>query len=519
MKSKPGIIKTKSNIQNYLIGIDVGTSAIKISIIDLEGNLIYSNAKEYEISFLQNGFVQQNPDDWYESLIYLLRDSLSQLDFEKSKVLAIGISSQSNALVSVNKNGDVLYPAILYLDKRTIDICNSFKDTEEGKRIYELGGSTLKSSYTGPQISWIKKNEPDIYRKTFKFLTANGFIVQKLTEEYSQDYTQTGMTGIFDREIGDWSEELLSYFGINKSKIPKIYKPSEIVGKTSKKFKKDSGLPCSIPVIAGTLDVASTMLGSGCIDIGSCFIEMGSVINITVLTDKLVYDKNLQTYPSTVPATYIVAGSVDGAGSAIKWFLKQIYKGYGIDKDISDEMIFGILKEEVQKTKIGSGNLVFLPFMTGMRTPRSDLNTKGAFLGLKVSTRKIDMFRSILEGCSYGLRYNLEFILAKGIDLKKAIISGGASKDKFWVQMISDNLKIGITRSYYNSGASIGSAMLAGIGVEAFNDFKQAKGVVCKYDLNFKPAKERTTKYDKYYSQYKIFIKELILELHNLECI
>jgi xylulokinase len=519
MKSKPGITKTKSNIQNYLIGIDVGTSAIKISIIDLKGNLIYSNAKEYEINFLQNGFVQQNPDDWYESLIYLLRDSLSQLDFKKSKVLAIGISSQSNTLVSVNKNGDVLYPAILYLDKRALDICNSFKDTKEGERIYELGGSTLRSSYTGPQISWIKKNEPDIYRKTYKFLTANGFIVQKLTGEYSQDYTQTGMTGIFDREKGEWSGEMLGYFGINKNKMPRIYKPSEIVGKTSKNFKKDSGLPYGIPVIAGTLDVASTMLGSGCIDIGYCFIEMGSVINITVLTDKLVHDRNLQTYPSAIPGINIVAGSVDGAGSTIKWFLNQVYKGYGLDENISDEMIFGILEEEMQKTKIGSGNLVFLPFMAGMRTPRSDLNTRGALLGLKISTRKIDIFRSILEGCSYGLKYNLEFILAKGIDFKKAIVSGGASKNEFWVQTISDNLNISITRSYYDSGASIGSAMLAGIGVEAFNDFKQAKGVVSKYGLNFKPAKERTMKYDKYYSQYKIFIKELILELHNLECI
>jgi len=519
MKSKLGITKIRSNIQNYLIGIDVGTSAIKISIIDLEGNLIYSNAKEYEISFLQNGFVQQNPDDWYESLIYLLRDSLSQLDFEKSKVLAIGISSQSNALVSVNKNGDVLYPAILYLDKRTIDICNSFKDTEEGKRIYELGGSTLKSSYTGPQISWIEKNEPDIYRKTYKFLTANGFIIQRLTEEYSQDYTQTGMTGIFDREKGEWSEELLGYFGINKSKIPKIYKPSEIVGKTSKKFKKDSGLPCGIPVIAGTLDVASTMLGSGCVDIGYCFIEMGSVINITVLTDKLVHDRNLQTYPSAIPNINIIAGSVDGVGSTIKWFLNQVYKGYGLDEKISDEMVFGILEKEIQKTKIGSGNLMFLPFMSGMRTPRSDLNTKGALLGLKVSTRKIDIFRSILEGCSYGLKYNLEFILAKSIDYKKAIASGGASKNKFWLQMMSDILNISITRSYYDNGASIGSAMLAGIGVGAFDDFKQVKEVVCKYDLDFKPGKERTTKYDKYYSQYKIFIKKLIFELHNLECI
>jgi len=519
MNSKNGITKTKSNIQNYIIGIDIGTSAIKISIINQKGKIIYSNAKEYGINYLPGSFVQQKPDDWYESLIYLLKDSLSQLEFEKNKILAIGISSQSNALVSVNKNGDVLYPAILYLDKRALDICNSFKDRKEGERIYELGGSTLKSSYTGPQISWIKKNKPDIYRKTYKFLTANGFIIQRLTGEYSQDYTQTGMTGIFDREKREWSEELLSYFGININKMPRIYKPSAIVGKTSKNFKKDSGLPQGIPVIAGTLDVASTILGSGCIDTGYCFLEMGSVINITVLTNKSVHDRNLQTYPSAMPNINIVAGSVDGAGGTIKWFLNQVYKGYGIDKDITDKKIFDILEDEMHKTKIGSGNLIFLPFMSGMRTPRSDLNTKGAFLGLKVSTRKIDIFRSILEGCSYGLKYNLEFILAKGVDYSKAIASGGASKNKSWLQMISDILNINITRSYYNSGASIGSAMLAGIGAGAFNDFKQAKELVCRYDLNFKPRKEKTKKYDKYYSQYKNFIKELIFELHNLECI
>jgi len=519
MNSKYGIDRNKSNIHNYIVGIDVGTSAIKISIINQKGKIIYSNSKGYGINFLPNSFVQQKPSDWYESLVYLLKDSLSQLEFGKSNVLAIGISSQSNALVSVDKNGDVLHPAILYLDKRALDICNSFKDTKEGERVYELGGSTLRPSYTGPQISWIKKNKTDIYRKTYKFLTANGFIIQRLTGEYSKDYTQTGMTGIFDREKMEWSEELLGYFGIDKSKLPGIYKPSEIVGKTSKNFKKDSGLPQGIPVIAGTLDVASTMLGSGCIDTGCCFIEMGSVINIAVLTNKLVHDRNLQTYPSAIPNINIVAGSVDGAGGAIKWFLNQIYKGYGIDKDITDEKIFDILEEEIHKTKIGSGNLMFLPFMSGMRTPRSDLNTKGALLGLKVSTRKSDIFRSILEGCSYGLKYNLEFILAKGVDYSKAIASGGASKNKFWVQMMSDILNINIKRSYYDSGASIGSAMLAGIGVRAFNDFKQAKEMICRYDINFKPGKEKTKKYDKYYSQYKNFIKELIFELHNLECI
>jgi xylulokinase len=319
MNSKPGITKTKSN-QNYIIGVDVGTSAIKISIINQKGKIIYSNSKEYGINFLPDSYVEQKPDDWYESLIYFLKDSIYQLKLEKSKIAAIGISSQSNALVSVDKNGDVLYPAILYLDKRALDICNSFKDTKEGERIYKLGGSTLKSSYTGPQISWIKKNKPDIYYKTYKFLTANGFIIQRLTGEYSQDYTQTGMTGIFDREKREWSEELLSYFGINKNKLSRIYKPSEIVGKTSKDFEKDSGLPQGIPVIAGTLDVATTMLGSGCIDIGHCFIEMGSVINIAVLTDKLVHDKNLQTYPSAMPDINIVAGSVDGAEGLLNGF-------------------------------------------------------------------------------------------------------------------------------------------------------------------------------------------------------
>jgi len=519
MNPESGIAKNKNNIDNYIIGIDVGTSAIKISIINQKGKIIYYNSKEYGISFLPNSFVQQEPNDWYESLIYLLKDSLPQLELGRNKVLAIGISSQSNALVSVDKNGEVLHPAILYLDKRALDICNSFKDTKEGERAYELGGSTLKSSYTGPQISWIKNNKIDIYRNTYKFLTANGFIIQRLTGEYSQDYTQTGMTGIFDRGKREWSEELLSYFGINKNKMPRIYKPSEIVGKTSKNFKKDSGLPQGIPVIAGTLDVASTMLGSGCIDIGCCFIEMGSVINIAVLTNKLVNDRNLQTYPSAIPNINIVAGSVDGAGGSIKWFLNQIYKRYGINEDTADEKLLNILEEEMHKTKIGSGNLIFLPFMSGMRTPRSDLNTKGAFLGLKVSTRKIDMFRSILEGCSYGLKYNLEFMLAKDIDYSKAITSGGASKNKFWLQMMSDILNINISRSYYDSGASVGSAMLAGIGVRAFNDFKQAKEMVCRYDIDFEPGKGNTKKYDKYYSQYKNFIEGLVLELHNLECI
>lgn len=514
MNLEPANIKKN---KKYLIGIDIGTSAAKITVIDLNGNVIYSNTYTYAIDYLPNGFVQQDPDEWYTSIVYLMKDFLLNIKPNDSDILSIGISSQSNALAPVNGKGNLLHPAILYLDKRVIDICNSFTDTEEGKRIYEIGGSTLKPSYTGPQISWIRKNEPVIYKNTYKFLTANGYIIFRMTGTYSQDHTQTGMTGIFDRKQEDWSEELLEYFDIDRKKLSDIYKSYDIVGKTGVRFKEDSGLPIGIPVIAGTLDVASTMLGSGCIDSGSCFIEMGSVINITVLTDKLIHDKNLQTYPSAIPGINIVAGSVDGAGNTIKWFLDQIYRGYGQDKEIADKEIFDILEKQMPNTKIGAGNLMFLPFMAGMRTPRSDLNTKGAFLGLKISTRKIDMFRSILEGCSYGLKYNLEFILAKDIELKKAIASGGASKNKFWMQMISDVLDVAIKRSYYDSGASVGSAMLAGIGSGAFNSFKQAVKTVCKYDHDFTPVKERTGVYNKYYRQYKNFMKGLVLELDNLE--
>ncbi len=511
------MLNIKSNNNKYLIGIDIGTSSTKMTVIDIHGNIIYTNSKDYKFNYLSNGFIQQDPNKWYGAVVYLLKDFVSNRKTVSNHILSIGISSQSNALVSIDKNGHLLHPAILYLDKRAIDICNSFTGTEKEKRIYEIGGSTLKPSYTGPQIAWLRKNNPDIYKNTYKFLTANGYIVFKLTGKFSQDYTQTGMTGIFDRDKKNWSEELLRYFNIKKNKLPEIYIPNEIVGMTSSCFKEDSSLPGGIPVIAGTLDVATSMLGSGVIDPGSCFIEMGSVINITVLTDNVIHDKNLQTYPSAVPGLNIIAGSVDGAGNTINWFLEQIYKGYGQDNKMTDREIFKKLGKQLIDTEIGAGNLIFLPFMTGMRTPRSDLNTKGAFLGLKISTRKIDIFRSILEGCAYSLKYNLDYILTEGTKSKKAIASGGASRDRFWMQLISDVLNITIKKSYYENSASLGSAMLAGIGLGVFKDFNQAVKTVCKYDYSFVPVKLRNEVYNKYYKQYKNFMKSLISELNKLE--
>ena len=509
---------SKYNQNSYLVGIDIGTSTTKVTIIDLKGNIVFSDSQEYSIDYLDSGMVQQNPDDWFYAATNTIKIAFSDNNIETNKVLAIGISSQSNALVPVDKKGNVLHPAIHYLDKRSADICNSFNETDEEKRIYEIGGSTLKPSYTGPQISWVKKNLPDVYKNTDKFLTANGYIIFKFTDEYSQDHTQTGMTGIYERAKQNWSEELLKYFDIGKNKLPDEYKAHEIVGKTNNNFKRHTDLANNIPVIAGSLDVASTMLGSGCIEKGSCFIEMGSVLNITVLEDRILSDRNLQTYPSTVPDINIIAGSIDGAGNTIRWFIDNIYKGYGVsEKSLTDEKILYDLEKEMESTNIGSDNLIFLPFMAGMRTPRSDLKSKGAFLGLKVSHKKIDIYRSILEGCSYGLKHNLEYILAKNIKVQKAIISGGASKNKFWVQMISDVLDIDIIRSSYSSGASIGSAMLAGIGVGAFRSFREAVKKVCRYDNCFKPEKKKTRTYNGYYKQYKDFVKNLILQLDSLE--
>lgn len=503
--------------RQYLIGIDIGTSASKMTVIGLDGNIIYYNSCAYCINYLPNGFVEQNPDQWYISIVQLMKDFLLKIKLNDGDILSMGISSQSNALVAVDGKGNLLHPAILYLDKRATGICSSFTGTKEGERIYELTGSTLKPSYTGPQISWMKKNKPDIYKNTEKFLTANGYMIFKLTSNYSQDHTQTGMTGIYDREQENWSEELLEYFGIDRKKIPNIYRSTDIVGRTGTIFKKNSGFPTGVSVVAGTLDVASTMFGSGCIDPGSCFIEMGSVINIAVLVDRPICDKNLQIYPSAVSGTNIVAGSVDGAGNTIKWFLDEIYHGNGKEIKTADNEIFDILEKQMSTTKIGAGNLMFLPFMAGMRTPRSDLKTRGAFLGLKVSHKKIDMYRSILEGCSYGLKFNLEFMLAKSLELKKAITSGGGSKNKFWMQMISDILGIAIKRSQYDGGASIGSAMLAGIGSGAFKGFKHAVEVVCKYDYDFIPEEKKTGIYNKYYKKYKNFMDGLVFELDKLE--
>ncbi len=502
--------------QEHLIGIDIGTSSCKVVVIGGDGALKYSGSKEYKINYLQSGYVEQDPDDWYRSTVLLVREATSDLKKDIEKIAAIGVSSQSNALVAVDRSGNVLHPAILYLDKRTADICKNFKDTAEEERIYDVTGSPLKPSYTGPQIYWVRKNRDDIYKRTYKFLTANGYIIQKITGNFSHDLTQTGMTGIFDRQNKCWSEEILDYFEIDINKLPEIYSSYKVVGKTSKEFSEASGLPEGIAVVAGSLDVAATMLGSGCIRPGACFIEMGSVMNITVLTDKSINDRNLQTYPCAVPGINIVAGSVDGAGNSIKWFLEEIFRGYKEERKLSDSQIFNILDKEVIKTKIGAGSLLFLPYMAGMRTPRSDLNTAGVFFGLKLSTKKIDIFRSILEGCCYGLRHNLDFILKKNINLRSVIASGGGSRNKFWMQIMSNVLKIDIKRSVFNESSSIGAAMLAGIGCGIFKDFDKAVESVCKYNHKFLPEEEDANIYNKYYGEYINLADKVVVDLDRL---
>ena len=502
----------QGKMKNLLMGIDIGTSSCKVAVFTETGELVASKTKGYDVYYVKEGWVEQNPNQWWDCVVAAIKEAISENGIDPLDIKGIGIDGQSWSAIPIDKDGKVLANTPIWMDTRASEICTKLREEIGEDKIFELCGNPVEPMYTTPKILWFKENMIEVYEKTYKILQSNSFIAYRLTDEISQDISQGYGLHCFDMRKGIWDKEMCERLGIDINILPdKIFKCHEIVGVITKKASLKTKLAIGTPVVAGGLDTACGTLGAGVIHAGQTQEQGGQAGGMSICLDKFKSDKSLILGYHVVPDKWLLQGGTVGGGGVIRWFEKEFCE---YERGMAGEYggnSFDMMNTEARDINVGSDGVVFLPYMAGERSPIWNKDAKGVFYGLDFSKTRAHMIRACFEGVAFSLKHNLDVAEKAGAYVDKLYATGGSANSELWTQIKADITGKQIIVPSSDTSATMGAAMLAGVGVGIYKDFEDA---VTKY-VKVKRTHEPNTESQTYQKNYRTYL-ELYRNLKDL---
>lgn len=498
-------------MRNLLLAIDQGTSGCKLTIFNLDGEVIVEKNKSYKTTYLEEEYVEQDAEKWWQASVSGIKEMLSEKGIDSKEIKGIGVDGTSWACIPIDKKGEVLYPTMIWLDRRASKEAEWMKDTIGEKELIDLSGNPVDPAYIVPKVLWIKNNKPNIFSKTWKFLQSNSFIVYRLTGKISQDYSQGNGLHFFDIRKGTYDEKMVRRLGLSTDLFAPIMHSHSIVGKVTKEVSKQTGLIEGTPVVAGGLDAACCTLGAGVINEGQTQEQGGQAGGMSICIDNAIIHPKLILGYHVIPNKWLLQGGTTGGGGTINWFNRE-FGHYEQEKALENGTNpFVIISSEAEKIPAGSDGIIFLPYMKGERSPLWNSNAKGVYYGLSFDKTKAHMIRSMMEGVAYSLKHNLETASEVGVKVDRLSSVGGSANSDVWTQLKADIVGYTIEVPYADYATALGAAILAGVGVGLYKDFKDAVNRVVKIQKVYKPNPNNKVVYDEGYKKYKK-LSDLMIE-------
>ena len=448
---------------SHIIGIDIGTSGIKVGAMNRAGELGFLEYQPYSLLYPKMGWVEIDLEDIWNKTKTLLLKVWQQVE-PAGKVDAISLSTFCNSSVFLNKEGEPLYPGILYLDQRSKAEADWIKKQISEDRLFEVTKNRLEPGmYTVTTHLWFKNHHPELYDQTYKWGNLSTFILHKLSGNFVMDWTQSSFTGIYDVENYHWSPELYEKMGIDRDKLPDVVDPCSIIGEYGHPFLSAE----RIPVIAGAADTACSAAALG-IGVNEMFESVGTSNVFTVCTDRpALLDKRFLNRCHIIKNRWLSHGAMSFPGAAIQWFYEQFLKPEGHSKEVLEDLC----KQSVP----GCRGVFFLPYMQGERAPIWDPNARGVFAGIHLNTTKADMFRAVLEGCAFGLKQINEIIESKyQLHTESYQSIGGGAKNREWAQIKATVLNKKVQIKDVSETGVLGTCLLAGTVIGYFSSLENA---------------------------------------------
>lgn len=474
----------------YYIGVDLGTSAVKLLLMKADGTIERIVSKEYPLYFPNPGWSEQNPEDWWKATVEGIRELTE--GFDKSQVAGISFGGQMHGLVVLDNQDKVIRPAILWNDGRTAEETDYLNEVVGREKLSAYTANIAFAGFTAPKILWMKKNEPDKFERIVKIMLPKDYVAYRLTGVHCTDVSDASGMLLMDVEHKCWSKEMMDICGITEEQLPKLFESYEAVGTLLPQAAEELGLPAQVKIAAGAGDNAAAAVGTGTVGDGRCNISLGTSGTVFIASNKFAVDSNNALHAfAHADGHYHLMGCMLSAASCNKWWMDDII---GTDD---------YKKEQEKIKKLGENHVYFLPYLMGERSPHNDPKARGAFIGMTMDTSREEMTQAVLEGVAFALRDSFEVAKSLGIQIERTKICGGGAKSPLWKKMIANILNIKVDVIESEEGPALGGAMLAAVACGEYKDVVEAAEKIVKVVDTVEPDSELVAAYNKRYDTFK----------------
>ena len=490
------------------IGIDLGTSAVKLLLMDEAGQVKNVVSREYPLEFPQPGWSQQNPEDWRKAVLEGIPDLLT--GFDPKAVAGIGCGGQMHGLVVLDGDDQVIRPAILWNDGRTARQVDYLNNVIGKERLSAWTANIAFAGFTAPKILWMRENEPENFARIAKIMLPKDYVNYILTGVHACDDSDASGTLLLDVKNKRWSREMLGICGVRETQMPRLFESYQCIGTVKPDIARALGLGDNVKVAAGAGDNAAAAVGTGVVGDGGCNISLGTSGTVFISSENFGVDRHNALHAfAHADGGYHLMGCMLCAASCNKWLMEEIYK----TSDYSAE------QAPITEDRLGENHVFFLPYLMGERSPINDTNARGTFLGMTMDTTRADLTQAVLEGVAFAIRDSVEVARSLGIDIRSSKICGGGARSPLWKKMIANILNVELECLECEQGPGMGGAMLAMVACGAYETVQAACDAIVRVASRVTPEPELAARYEKRYRQFqKIYpaCKQLFAEIANV---
>jgi len=479
---------------SYVLGIDLGTSAVKVLLVDQKGQVVKESTKEYPLYQDRPGYSEQNPEDWYKQTLEAIKDITRNFEYS-DQIEGLSFSGQMHGLVLLDDHNEVLRRAILWNDTRTTEQCHEIERTLTREKLLSITKNVALEGFTLPKILWVQKHEPEIFKKAATFLLPKDYVRFRLTGKLNMDYSDAAGTLVLDVAKKEWSENICNTFNIDKNMCPELVNSHDKVGELLPNAAKELGLKPSTSVFAGGADNACGAIGSGILEDGKTLSSIGTsgvVLSYEKDSDK-DFNGKVHYFNHGAENVYYTMGVTLAAGHSLSWF-KNVFAS---EKDM-DELVKG-----VSESSVGAKGLMFTPYLVGERTPHADANIRSSFIGVSSTHQLHDFTRAVIEGITFSLNESIQIFREQGKVINEVVSIGGGAKSSEWLQIQADIFNAKVVKLNSEQGPGMGAAMLAAYGLGWFNSLKECADTFLKVKETYEPIDENVKQYEKLFKIYK----------------
>ena len=474
------------------IGVDLGTSATKLLLMDEQGEIKNVVTKEYPLEFPQPGWSQQDPEGWRKAVMEGIPELLQ--GFNGADVASIGCGGQMHGLVILDKDDNVIRPAILWNDGRTAKQVDYLNNDITKEKLSQLTANIAFAGFTAPKVLWVKENEPENFAKIDKIMLPKDYANYILTGVHACDYSDASGMLLLDVEHKCWSKEMLDICGVTEAQMPKLFESYECIGTVKPEIAKALGIGENVKVAAGAGDNAAAAVGTGVVGEGGCNISLGTSGTVFISSKTFGVDKNNALHAfAHADGGFHLMGCMLSAASCNKWLMDEIFQ----TKDYAAEQV------PITEDKLGENHTYFLPYLMGERSPINDTNARGTFIGMTMDTTRADLVQAVLEGVAFAIRDSVEVARSLGIVIDSSKICGGGAKSPLWKRIMANVLNAKLECLESEQGPGMGGAMLAMVACGEFASVQEACDKFVKVASVVEPEPELAAKYEKRYQQFK----------------